>query len=207
MFRFLILSLVYSLTLISCKTFELKNASTQETTLQKAENLYFSSKEDYVYKTQMEIYGNQMSGILIIKKINETTHRVALTSDFGNKLVDFEISDNDFKINYIIPDLDKKMVKNFLKKDFKILLQQNYPISASFADATNNIYKSEQGKITSYLYYNQENQLLNKIIYTKNNKEKIHFNFEAKKAIFADDVEIDHKDLKINIKLNQIADN
>ena len=42
------------------------------------------------------------------QKLNETTHRVALTSDFGNKLIDFEVSDNDFKLNYVLPDLDKK---------------------------------------------------------------------------------------------------
>ena len=49
----------------------------------------------------MEVYGNDISGILIIKKISETTHRVVLTSDFGNKMIDFEISENDFKLNYV----------------------------------------------------------------------------------------------------------
>jgi hypothetical protein len=73
----------------------------------------------------MDIYKNHVSGILIIKKISETTHRVVLTSDFGNKLIDFEISEDDFKLNYVLPDLDKKIVINFLKNDFQQLLKRN----------------------------------------------------------------------------------
>jgi hypothetical protein len=55
----------------------------------------------------MDIYKNHVSGILIIKKLNKTTHRVALTSDFGNKLIDFEVSEDNFKLNYVLPDLNK----------------------------------------------------------------------------------------------------
>lgn len=80
----------------------------------------------------MDIYTNHVSGILIIKKISETTHRVALTSDFGNKLIDFEVSDHDFKLNYVLPDLDKKIVINFLKNDFQQLLKRQYPVTESF---------------------------------------------------------------------------
>ncbi|MBB4808054.1 hypothetical protein HNP38_003394 [Chryseobacterium defluvii] len=170
------------------------------------ENLYFSSGEDYVYKCQMDIYKNPVSGILIIKKLNETTHRVALTSDFGNKLIDFEISDNDFKVNYVIPDLDKKIVINFLKNDFQQLLKKQYPVSESFENAQSKIYLSKTEKNNYYLFFNKENGLLHKIIYTKNNKEKIDFTFEAKKHIFADGIDLQHKDFKINIKLFQITE-
>jgi hypothetical protein len=92
--------------------------------LKKRLKIYIFLPEDYVYKCQMDIYKNHVSGILIIKKISETTHRVALTSDFGNKLIDFEVSDNDFKLNYVLPDLDKKIVINFLKNDFQQLLKK-----------------------------------------------------------------------------------
>jgi hypothetical protein len=111
MLQFLRQNLLYSLILVlavSCKSYQLTDAKPVSTTEKTVENLYFSSPEDYVYKCQMDIYKNHVSGILIIKKISETTHRVALTSDFGNKLIDFEVSDNDFKLNYVLPDLDKK---------------------------------------------------------------------------------------------------
>lgn len=207
--RFLLPSFLYSLIFllfISCKTYELtevKSISNSETTV---ENLYFSSNEDYVYKCQMDIYNNHVSGILIIKKINQTTHRVVMTSDFGNKLIDFELSDNDFKLNYVLPDLDKKIVINFLKNDFQRLLKREYPVTESFEDDNSKIYLSKINNQSYYLFYNKDNSLLKKVVYTKNNKEKIDFTFDAKKHIFADSIDLQHKDFNINIKLFQITD-
>lgn len=155
----------------------------------------------------MDIYKNHVSGILIIKKISETTHRVVLTSDFGNKLIDFEISENDFKLNYVLPDLDKKIVINFLRNDFQQLLKQKYPVTESFENENSKIYLSKMDKKGYYLFFNKENNLLKQIVYTKNNKEKIDFTFDAKKNTFADSLNLQHKDFKINIKLFQITEN
>ncbi|WP_261510190.1 hypothetical protein [Chryseobacterium paludis] len=207
--RFLLQSFLYSilfLLFISCKTYQLTDVKTIPNSEKEIENLYFSSKEDYVYKCQIDIYKNHISGILIVKKISKTKHRVALTSDFGNKLIDFEISDQDFKINYIIPDLDKKIVKNFLRNDFQQLLKQKYPVSESFENTNSRIYLSQTDDKKYYLFFNKENGLLSQIMFTKNNKPKIDFSFEAKKHIFADSINLQHKDFKINIKLFQITE-
>lgn len=207
--RFLLQIFLYSLVFLlflSCKTYKLTGVKPTPNSEKTVENLYFSSNEDYVYKCQMDIYKNHVSGILIIKKINETTHRVVLTSDFGNKLIDFEISKDNFKLNYVLPDLDKKIVINFLKDDFQQLLKQKYPVNESFENEKFKVYLSKIDKKTYYLFFNKENNLLNQIIYTKNNKEKIDFTFDAKKHIFADSLNLQHKDFKINIKLFQITE-
>ncbi|MCS3532387.1 hypothetical protein [Chryseobacterium sp. JUb7] len=207
--RFLLQSFLYSLfflSFVSCKTYKLTDVKSIPNSEKTVENLYFSSNEDYVYKCQMDIYKNHVSGILIIKKISETTHRVAMTSDFGNKLIDFEISDNNFKLNYVLPDLDKKIVVNFLKNDFQQLLKQKYPVNESFENENSKIYVSKIDKKTYYLFFNKEKGLLNQIIYTKNKQEKIDFTFDAKKHIFADSLNLQHKDFKINIKLFQITE-
>jgi len=154
----------------------------------------------------MEIYGNNISGILIIKKIAEAKHRVVMTSDFGNKMIDFEISENDFKLNYVLPDLDKKMVINFLKNDFQELLRQKYTRTERFENNQSIIDVSKDGNKTYYLFYNKETEMLNQIVYTKSNKEKINFSFDAKKPTFAEMITLEHKDFKINIKLFQITE-
>ena len=207
--RFLFLSFLYSsflLLIFSCKTYQLTDAKPVSNPEKEVENLYLSSNEDYVYKCQMEVYGNDISGILIIKKISETTHRVVMTSDFGNKMIDFEISENDFKLNYVLEDLNKKMVINFLKNDFQELLRQKYPVAESFENENSNIFRSQLNKKNYYLYFNKENSLLTQIVYTRNRKEKINFSFEAKKPTFAETIHLKHKDFKINIKLFQITE-
>ncbi|MGD1320558.1 hypothetical protein [Chryseobacterium sp. 2R14A] len=207
--RLLLRNSVYSLIFllfVSCKTYQLTDVKPISNSEKTVENLYFSSNEDYVYKCQMDIYNNHVSGILILKKINAITHRVVMTSDFGNKLIDFEISENDFKLNYVLPDLDKKIVINFLKNDFQKLLKEKYTVNESFENDLSNIFYSKADKKGYYLSFNKENSLLKQIVYTKGNKEKIYFIFEAKKPTFAETIEIQHKDFKINIKLFQITE-
>ena len=81
---------------------------------------YFAEpKTDYVYKTNITVYGHELSGIFIAKKINDTTHRVVFTTEFGNKLFDFEISEKTFKVNSIVSELDKKILINTLKELMK----------------------------------------------------------------------------------------
>lgn len=207
--QFLLQSFLYSLIFLSfasCKTYKLANVQSVSDSKKTAENLFFSSKEDYVYKCQMDIYKNHVSGILIIKKIGETTHRVVMTSDFGNKMIDFEISGNKFKLNYVLADLNKKMVINFLKNDFQELLREKYPVTESFQNGDSQIYLSKIDKKTYYLYYSKAYHQLKKIIYIKNDKEKIDFTFASKKPTFAETINLEHKDFKINIKLFQITE-
>ncbi len=70
MLPFLRQNLLYSLILIlavSCKSYQLTGVKPVLAEEKTVENLYFSSAEDYVYKCQIDIYKNHVSGILIIK--------------------------------------------------------------------------------------------------------------------------------------------
>ena len=105
MMRFLISSGLFLL-FISCKTYEIPNVAKIENGQRIIQNFYFSdSEKDYVYKANIEVYGKQLGGIFVAKKINDTLHRAVLTTDFGNTLLDFEVSENSFKVNYCIEEL------------------------------------------------------------------------------------------------------
>ncbi len=197
-------SLILAIT--SCKTYEPAGAVLIAGSETQVKNRYFSSREtDYLYKAQIEIYGNNLSGILIIKKIADDTHRVVMTTDFGNKMLDFEISPATFKVNYLLPDLDRKVVKKFLEKDFRILLNPDFPVNGSFGDNTYRIFSSIDQQQVNYLFFDKNDGLLKKIVVTENGKEKINFIFEGKSAIFADEISLIHKDFKLRIELNQIT--
>ena len=120
MIRYLLISSFLAL-FISCKSYLIKDAVLIDNSLQFVQNLYFSDPSlDYVYKTHIEIYGNKMGGIFIAKRVNDSIHRMVLTTDFGNKLLDFEISENSFKVNFIIDNLDKQIIINFKDRPSKI---------------------------------------------------------------------------------------
>lgn len=209
--RFLLLFSLFNLLIFStqsCNSYKLENANVATSSRKIVENNYFADKEtDYVYKAQIDVYGNHMSGILIIKKISDDTHRVVMTTDFGNKMLDFEISQKSFKINYLIADMDRDVVKKFLENDFRMLLKQIYTISEVFETKEYDVYTSVDDGKKYYLFYEKNSELLHKMVFTEKAKEKINFGFLAKTHIFADEILLTHQDFKLSISLKEITKN
>lgn len=166
---------------------------------------YFSNSEiDYVYKTNISVYGNEMSGIFIAKKINESTHRVVFTTEFGNKLFDFEVSESNFKINSIVPELDKKYFIITLKRDFRLLLKKQFTVQEQFENATQIVCKSEDGNQSNYLFFSKGNNKLFKIVHASNRKEKISISFASENNIIANNSIIQHFNIPLKIELFNI---
>ncbi|KFF07366.1 hypothetical protein [Flavobacterium reichenbachii] len=164
---------------------------------------YFSdSKTDYVYKANITVYGNEISGIFIAKKINDTTHRVVFTTEFGNKLMDFEISETTFKVNSIVSELDRKILVNTLKEDFRLILKKDYLFQSAYENDSFNIYRSKDGKRDNYIFISKKDQKLEKLIRASQTKEKITVLFNSENNIFAERIQIIHQNIKLKIELN-----
>ena len=205
MMRFLISSGLFLL-FVSCKTYEIPNATKIESSQKKVQNLYFSdSEKDYVYKASIDVYGKQLGGIFVAKKINDSIHRAVLTTDFGNTLLDFEVSENSFKVIYCVDELNKKIVVNTLKDDFRLVFRQNYFVEEAFENQSHTVYKVKDGKRFNYLSENKSDQMLTQLIHTTKTKEKVVIRFEGKNTTFAKKINIEHKNIKLNIELNQIT--
>lgn len=205
MMRFLIISSLFVL-FISCKTYEIPNATKIESNQKNFQNLYFSdSEKDYVYKASIEVYGKQLGGIFVAKKMNDTLHRAVLTTDFGNTLLDFEVSENSFKVNYCVDELNKKIVLNTLKDDFRLIFRQNHVVEEVFENQSHTIYKIRDGKRFNYLSENKSQQKLIQLIHASKTKEKVVIRFEGKNTTFAEKINVEHKNIKLKIELNQIS--
>lgn len=192
--------------LVSCKPYQVQDASVKQNSIKEFKNPYFNNPEiDYVYKAQIEVYGNKLGGIFVTKKISDSVHRVVFTTEFGNKLMDFELSDNEFKVNYVMEQLDRKIVLNTLEEDFRLLLKVNHQINQVYENSLSNVYKSNNGKRFVYFFVNKNDNKLVKLINTTKYKEKVVFEFESKNITFAEVIRINHKNIKLKIELNQIT--
>ena len=199
---FLLINCFLAVLLVSCGSVT-KNYTPKKLDKTTYEVPYFSEpKTDYVYKTNITVYGHEMSGIFIAKKINDTTHRVVFTTEFGNKLFDFEISETTFKVNSIVSELDKKILINTLKEDFRLLLKKEYLIQEQFENESDNIYKSADGNRDNYLFVSKKDQKLEKLVRSSKTKEKITITFTLENDIFAKKIVILHQNIKLKIELN-----
>lgn len=75
------------------------------------------------YNAEVKTVGREFSGILIMKKMADSTTRIVFSSKPGVKIFDFEfLSDSGFRVLYILKEFEKEAIIKTLRKDFELLL-------------------------------------------------------------------------------------
>ena len=110
---------------------------------------------EYLYRATIRAYGRTFNGLLAAKLTTPDAWRIALTTDFGNTLFDFERQNGKTKANYVTPDLNKKMVVNTLATDFHKLLNPYFVAVESYICGNERAWKSLDGQDSIYWYTRQ----------------------------------------------------
>ena len=198
----LFLRISICLLVFGCASYPVKNNFQNVDVLTDIQNPYFSDpNQDYIYKANIDVYDNAFSGIFIIKKIGKEHHRLVFTTEMGNKIFDFSFNKDDFKVNYILDDLDKKIIINILKRDFKILISEKIQTQKTYVLNGEIIKKAG---IDKKVYYYFETPELSKILRVNNGKEKVRFLFTEINGHIAQRIQILHSNIKLNINLKAI---
>lgn len=201
--RFLLISLVFIL-LTSCASVTKNYVLLPEKQTQKIENNYFSdNKKDYVYKAKIDIYGNYIGGIVIVKRLAKNHHRIVFTTEFGAKMLDFEIKNGELIKNKVVEKLDRKIILNTFKNDFEILLQEEASVLGVYAFNKNLIYKTAKEKRLNLYFFNPKKQLI-KIINATKHKEKMEILFSGFEENNPQNININHKNIKLAIDLKRL---
>ncbi len=191
--RYLILSI--TLIIISCSSIEkgLTRIPLESTGIT---NPYFSNPQrDYVYKASFKVYNNRFGGIFIVKKLDKNQYAIVLTTEFGHKILEFEMTNSKIEKKYILPELDKEIVVEALKSDFFILINEHQPVDEQFKQQNEKIYKSRD------LYYYVEENKLTKIVSTKKRKPRVTFSFEGVTQDLAKSIQWQHHQFNFKAQL------
>lgn len=207
--RFLLIRVFFMVLVTSCAAPTIKGLPEIETTTTEFTNPYFSNIDhDYVYKAKINAYGSTLGGILIIKKLNLSNHRIVFVTTFGNKIFDIEITDYTIITHYIIDELDRGLALKMLHRDFEILTKEHIKITKSFKRANEDIiHQSKTKKGYNHYITTLQSQELLEIVHSKNSKEKIIFTFSKVKNSIAEKISIDHKTAPLKIDLEYISKN
>lgn len=189
----------------SCKSYRVEATKNGLPLLHEYQKRYFDDvSKDYIYKANIAIYGKELSGILIFKKLDEKRHRLVLTTDFGNKLMDIELSEQDFLVHFIMEDLNRKIILNTLKKDFRLLLQKQYKIDRTYSNDNSVIAESKTGG-KQYLHISKVDSLLRKVDYVPKRQSKLSLQFSPETPGFTRNINIQHHKIKLRIDLVYIG--
>lgn len=200
--RYLLISFLFLLA--SCASYQQRNNfETQESFNKVVTNIYFSDvAKDYVYKAKIDVYGKSFGGIFIVKKIGEAHHRIVFTTEMGAKIFDFSFHKDEFKVNYVLDEMDKKILLNILEKNFRVLVREKEKVQNKFIKENSELF--ETVIVNKKYYYLQCNGRLNKIIRATNGKEKVVFLFSEISDATAKNIQILHYNIKLSINLKSI---
>ncbi|NNE76319.1 MAG: hypothetical protein HKN31_04525 [Pricia sp.] len=166
-------------------------------------NPYFSDPaKDYVYKAKIDVLNRSFGGIFIVKKLDVDHHRIVFTTELGNTIFDFTFQDEDFIVNRVLKEMDKKILINILKKDFKVLIEENLPVEKAFIHGDSQVLKADILSKNHYYFY--PSGQLKKIFRTSNGKEKVRFQYSGIKGNIAEEIHIDHQNFRLHIVLKAI---
>ena len=197
---FLIISL-YFISLSSCKHYRVEG--TKITTEKETYTVPFfnTAQKEYFYNADIKVFGNTFSGILVVKKLENNSKRLALLSEFGNTLLDFEFVNGKVNVIYIMEDLNKRIVVKKLKKYFQLLVNSEYKIRKTFDTEGGKTYISKlQGK-RIFLNLDDTNQLTDlKQASVFRNKVGIQFYGDLE---YADSIEFNSFELPVTIGLKK----
>lgn len=166
-------------------------------------NPYFSdTSKDYVYKAKIDAFDTSFGGLLIIKKLGPAHHRIVFTTEMGNTIFDFTFKEDDFKVNRIINKMDRKILINILKRDFKVLIEEHPEVLKTFTNEKDIVRETKILSKKHYFYF--AGTRLHKIVRAGNGKEKVVFLFSEIKDGLAENVGILHKTIPLTITLKSI---
>lgn len=85
--------------------------------------LRFAPKTDrLLFKTNVDVVGNHLSGILFVKNLADSSTRILFTNEAGFTYFDFEFdSSGNFKVHQVFDKLNKKSVLKTLEKNFRLI--------------------------------------------------------------------------------------
>jgi len=160
-----------------------------------------------LYNTTVDVAGNHLSGLLLIKKMPDSSTRMVFSNEMGFSFFDFEFAaDGSFKVYSIIKKMNKKSVIKTLRHNFELILMNNL-------DNSKAIIKTDSGQL--YFIFPQ-NKGYNYYITNSDGTELVRMERASDKKIIVeaimqnyingipDTIGISHKTFEFNIGLKRI---
>jgi hypothetical protein len=158
------------------------------------------------YHASVDVVGNHISGLLLVKNMPDSSQRVVFTNEVGMTFFDFGFSRNgDFQVFNIINQLDRRPVINSLRKDFELLLGL-YFRNASYEVKTRDdevFYGVRQKNETAYFITTKDCASLRRLELGSARKRKVTVHVTGNGYPRPDKIELLHNTFNMQIKLTR----
>ena len=160
-----------------------------------------------LYNTTVDVVGNHLSGLLLIKKMPDSSTRMVFSSETGFTLFDFEFAaDGNFKVYSIIKKMNKRSVIKTLQHDFELVLMNRLDNSRASVRTQDGLlyFIFPQTKGFSYYITNAASDELVRMERASNKKTIVEAMMKNYINGIPDTIGISHKTFEFNIGLKRI---
>src|SRR5688572_10696231 len=195
--RFFLLS-SFILALFSCASSRVSEISPED---RKTITIFTDTTSAYLYKNKIDLYGHYLSGIMMIKPVGSSNYKVAITTEFGAKIMDFELTNGKFILHDCIAEMKRKRILSVVETDMKLLL-----------GAPRQLFIQHTGDTTAYLReadqaiytVNNSPKVVTRIENYKNGRKKVEIALSAHEGRTPGKITVTHTGIPMNIELNLI---
>jgi hypothetical protein len=160
-----------------------------------------------LYSANIDVTGKHLSGLLIIKKMPDSSTRMVFSNEMGFSYFDFEFAvDGTFKVYSITKQMDKKAVIKTLRKDFELLLMQNLENKKSYALKDDSYFCTAFPQIKGTYYYITDSDCTHLIKMQRASKRKVVVEAIMQHYVnnVPDTIGISHKNFNFDIGLKRL---
>lgn len=164
----------------------------------------------YLYQNQIDLYDYYLSGLMMIKPLGDKHYKIAITTEFGAKILEFEMKEGQFIIHDRIEELNRKKVLKVIQRDMELLLAafeiENF---TAHMDDGIEVLSVKAGKQV-YEYWcdsRHENTEVKKVRAMKRRKTLVEINLSAYSNGVPGEMKISHTGKPISITMKLIEHN
>ena len=160
-----------------------------------------------LYNTNVNVVGNHLSGLLLIKKMPDSSTRMVFSNEMGFTFFDFEFAaDGNFKVYSIIKKMNKKSVIKTLQHDFELILMNRLESTPVSIKTENGLIYFIFPQTKGYNYYITNTARDELVSMERASKNKTVVEAVMKNYVngIPDTIGISHKTFEFNIGLKRI---
>lgn len=160
-----------------------------------------------LYNTTVDVVGNHLSGLLLVKKMPDSSIRMVFTNEMGFTFFDFEFDTaGNFKVHSIIKKMDKRSVLKTLRNDFELVWMLNLPYSAAHTRLNNGLlyYIYPKGKGFYFYITDPQSTRLVRMERASAKKAVVEAHILYDNQEMPDSIGIEHKTFEFKIGLKRI---
>ena len=159
------------------------------------------------YNASIDIIGKHISGLVLVKNMEDGSSRVVFTNEAGVTFFDFGFSNKGtFTVHHVIHQLDKKPVLHTLQKDFELILGLSFrsgEISMA-QDSLEFFYGVSQKKETAYFITPKDCASLRRLEWRSGRKKMVSVEVIGEGYPSPRSLRLKHHTFNLEILLNRI---